>query len=190
MLIDGKKIAERIKIELKKEIKKLPRPLTLTHFVGTNNSAIQSFVRIKGRVADELGVIVKKVDVTKLNTDEIFEKINNTEGKTDGVILQFPLPKEVDVTVARNAIPLSLDVDAISQRAMEEFGKGKLPIMPPVAGAIKEIIDEYKIEVNGKKVLVIGAGLLVGIPAKILFQNLGADVEVVTKEFEVCICWL
>lgn len=182
MIIDGKKIAERIKIELKKEIQKLPQPLILTHFVGTDDFAIQSFVRIKRRVADELGVIVDGVDVTLLDTEELIEKIKEVEDKTNGIILQFPLSEKVDAKVAKNSIPLSLDVDSISEKAMKEFEEGKFLIMPPVAGAIKEIVEEYKIEIKNKKVLIVGAGLLVGIPSNILFNNLGGKVEMITKE--------
>ena len=181
MIVDGKVIAERIKLGLKKEIEKLPRQLKLTHFVGTDDSAIQSFVRIKRRVADELGVLVEGVDVTLLDTEEMVEKIRKEENQTDGIILQFPLPEDVDASVAKNAIPLSLDVDAISEKAIDEFKEGRLKILPPVAGAIKEIINAYKIEVVRKKVLIVGAGLLVGIPSEILFEQLGADVEIVTK---------
>ncbi len=183
MIIDGKKIALSIRENLKEDIKNFSRVLTITHFIGTDDPAVLSFVRIKQKVGSELRVNIEKVDVTQFNTSRLIQEIKNRKNKTDGIILQFPLPKEIDVKEAKNAIPISLDIDSISDMAMNNFEKGISNVLPPVAGAIKEIIDEYKIEIKGKKVLVVGAGILVGMPTKILFNSLGGDVEIATSEF-------
>lgn len=179
-IIDGRAIAQTIIAELTEKIKTFPRPLTLSHFVGTNDPAIQSFIRIKRRVAGELGVEVFEEDVRALSTQELVAKIASCQ--SDGIIVQFPLPENVDKVVARNAVPLQKDVDVISDTAMQAFEAGTIPVIPPVAGAIEAIIQTHHMRVEGKKAVIVGEGWLVGKPAGILLRHMGAQVVSVRKQ--------
>ncbi|OGC85226.1 hypothetical protein A3F55_01400 [Candidatus Adlerbacteria bacterium RIFCSPHIGHO2_12_FULL_53_18] len=153
MIIDGKKIAEEIIADLGDSLK----GNKLGIVVGVQDAATDSFVKIKTRVAERLGVEVVKGELADLI-------------KTcDGVIVQLPHPKAEELIAA---IPPEKDLDAI--------GKGPL-VRTPVAEAISEVLVRAGVAAAGKKAVVVGKGRLVGIPAAELLKSLGADVVVVTQ---------
>ncbi|MEK7063547.1 MAG: tetrahydrofolate dehydrogenase/cyclohydrolase catalytic domain-containing protein [Patescibacteria group bacterium] len=178
MIIDGKALSEQRLAELKL-IRASFGPLSLGHVVATDDVVINSYVKIKRRVAGELDIEVREYRLPEsATTAEVVDAVQRAS-KEDGVILQLPLPPAVDAIAARNALPLSVDVDALSDEAFKLFSENNYPATPPVAAAIRYIIQQHPIEVVGKKVVVVGRGRLVGEPAAALMRNLGGDVTVV-----------
>jgi methylenetetrahydrofolate dehydrogenase (NADP+) / methenyltetrahydrofolate cyclohydrolase len=177
MIVDGRKIANEIKEELKQKIQNSDNFLTLTIFVSDNNLATKQFVNIKKKFASDIGVNIVEENInSEANTDELIRKIKNME--TDGIVIQLPILNHIDVRKILNTIPKNMDIDVLSESAIEKFKNGTLPILPPVVGAIKEIVDRYNISVSGKKAVIIGKGKLVGEPSAIWFRNHGAYVFV------------
>lgn len=167
MIIDGKAIAEDIYGSLK-----LSRPLTLGILVGAENPVTDSFVRIKEKAAERLGVtLVRHELASDATTDAAVAGVAILAGACDGVIVQLPLPKDINVETVLAAIPPQKDVDGISPHPK---------VRPPVAEAVKEILVRMAIDPQGKSAVVIGSGRLVGAPVAVLLANLGADVHVVT----------
>ena len=153
MLVDGKKIAEDIIAGLGVSL----RGKRLGIVVGTQDSATDSFIKIKSRVAQRLGV-----EVVRGELDELIKTC-------DGVIVQLPISNSEQLLAS---LPPEKDVDAL----------GLAPLArAPVAGAIAEILKYTGVEPRLKKAVVVGAGRLVGAPAAKLLRELGADVEVVTS---------
>ncbi|MBX4192298.1 bifunctional 5,10-methylenetetrahydrofolate dehydrogenase/5,10-methenyltetrahydrofolate cyclohydrolase [Candidatus Parcubacteria bacterium] len=153
MIINGKQIAEEIITELGESL----RGKKLGIVVGTPDPATESFVKIKTRVAERLGVEVVRGE------------FNDLVQNCDGVIVQLPHP-DAEKLIA--AIPPQKDLDAIGPNPL---------VLAPVAGAIAEILNRNSVEVKNKKAVVVGAGRLVGAPAAALLKELGADVSVVTQ---------
>jgi methylenetetrahydrofolate dehydrogenase (NADP+)/methenyltetrahydrofolate cyclohydrolase len=88
----------------------------------------------------------------------------------------------MDTDFIVNAIPLEKDADVLSQLAYEAFEKSVQPsLLPPVVGAIKEVFDRHAIDPTGKQTVIVGNGKLVGLPASVWLQSLGADVIVLTR---------
>lgn len=180
MIVDGKALAESRIAELRTARAQFG-PLTLGHVVATDDTVINSYVKIKRRVATELDVAVKEYRLhDSATTDEVIAAIHEAS-KENGVILQLPLPPQVDVVSARNALPLSVDVDVLSDEAFKRFSAGDFPATPPVAAAIHFIMKAHSISVQGKKVVVVGKGRLVGEPAAALMRNLGGVVSVIDR---------
>src|SRR3989344_465725 len=153
MLVDGKKIAEDIIAGLGVSL----QGKRLGIVVGTQDSATDSFIKIKSRVAERLGV-----EVVRGELDELIKTC-------DGVIVQLPISNSEQLLAS---LPPEKDVDAL----------GLAPLArAPVAGAIAEILKYTGVEPRLKKAVVVGAGRLVGAPAAKLLRELGADVEVVTS---------
>lgn len=178
MIVDGRALAQKRIAELRTVRTKFG-PLTLGHVVATDDTVINSYVRIKRRVATELDVSVKEYRLhDSATTDEVIAAIDSAS-KENGVILQLPLPPQVDVVRARNALPLWVDVDALSDEAFAGFAAGDFPATPPVAAAIRYIAKENSVIISGKKVVVVGKGRLVGEPAAALMRNLGGNVRVI-----------
>ena len=153
MLVDGKKIAEDIIAGLGESL----RGKRLGMVVGSPDSATDSFIKIKSRVAQRLGVVVVR--------GELEELIKTC----DGVIVQLPIPNSEALLAA---LPPKKDVDAL----------GLAPLVrAPVVGAIQEVLRLHEVNPSGKRVVVVGAGRLVGAPAAKLLRELGAEVSVITQ---------
>lgn len=166
MIIDGKRIAEDIYGSLK-----LPRPLTLGILVGAENPVTDSFVRIKEKAAERLGITLVRHELPRgASTDDAVAGVAAL-ASADGIIVQLPLPQRIDVETVLAAIPPEKDVDGISPHPK---------VRPPVAEAVGEILSRNGIDPHGKKAAVVGSGRLVGAPAAALLANLGADVHVIT----------
>ncbi|OGC80931.1 hypothetical protein A2943_01510 [Candidatus Adlerbacteria bacterium RIFCSPLOWO2_01_FULL_51_16] len=153
MVVDGKKIAEEVIAGLGNTL----RGKRLGLVVGDDDPATESFVKIKSRAAERLGVAVVRGELQKLI-------------KTcDGIIVQLPHPKAEEILAA---LPGKLDVDAIGQHPV---------VNTPVVEAISEIFVRTGVSVRGKRAVVIGAGRLVGKPAAAWLTSLGARVSVITQ---------
>lgn len=174
MIVDGKKLAADVYEELAKERASLPAGLSLGIIACEPDAVIESFVRIKERAAARLGVALVRRDVPASAGEKgILAAMEELAGATAGIIVQLPLPKNIDVEKVLAAIPGSKDVDGIG---------GAPACEPPVALAIEEILAQNGIEAGGKNAVVIGAGRLVGAPAAKLLERLGAHVRVMTRE--------
>lgn len=162
MILRGKPLAEKIYAEL-------PRlPLRLGILVGETTPVIESFVSIKQKTAERLGVTLVR---RSLGSDPR-QSVRELAAETDGVIVQLPLPPSIPVDAVLAAIPADKDVDGISPEAR---------VLPPVAGALAAILDHEHITVAGQPAVVVGSGRLVGRPVATLLRDRGAIVTVVTK---------
>ena len=185
MVIDGKKIALEIRETLRSAIRAFPMSLELDIVVVGKNPVIENFVGIKKRIGADLGVRVNEhrfpeVITTMALREAILNIAQNNE--SHGLIVQLPLPETIDAQSILDAVPLSKDVDMLSTKSIAAFACGEAIILPPVAGAIQEILERAKVTVSGKEALVLGHGRLVGIPVSILLRHNGAHVTVIDKE--------
>lgn len=177
MIVDGKKIANEIIVQLESERKDLPPVLRLGVLLGAQDAASQSFVKIKERVADKLQVVVVRELVDESSTTkQALRSLERLVGHCAGVILQLPLPPQIDVEALLAALPAEKDVDAITTGEGPPAGG----VRAPVAEAVSEVLVRAGIVARGKKATVVGAGKLVGAPVAEFLRDLGADVMVVT----------
>ncbi len=152
MIIDGRKIADDI-------LSGLHGSLTLGVIMGTD-AASDSFVRMKEKTALRVGVTLRR-----FAPEEIEEALT-----CDGILVQLPLPNSEEFI---KKIPPEKDVDALGEHPL---------VHSPVAGAVDEVLKRANVEVKGKKVVVVGAGKLVGLPTAKLLQEQGASVSIITNE--------
>lgn len=173
MIIDGKRIAEEIFQDLRAKVRSLPHSPRLTVATCAPNFETARFLGIKKKRAEDIGISLCVLELPEdASTNECVTSIKRAATDSDGVIVQLPFPSHIDSSALVQAIPKSHDVDA--------FGLVDPEVLPPVVGAMKEILDRSGIDVGGKQVLVVGNGRLVGTPAAAWLKNQGAKVEVVT----------
>ena len=178
MIIDGKKIAAQILAGLEKERETLPHQPRLGLVVGASDPVTASFVRLKERTAERLGVIVLRETLTPDTTlERAVVAIQEFCRTCDGVLVQLPLAGRADTEQILAAIDPLRDIDAINPN-VKEFERA---VHAPVAEAIAAVFAEVNADIRGKVAVVVGTGRLVGAPAAAFLKSRGAFVASITK---------
>ena len=178
-ILDGRELSNKILTELKQEAKELNKPLKLGIIMVGDDDVSKKYIEQKKKKGDELGVEVKVYRYDKdITTKKLREQIGVICRVKDigGVIVQLPLPGHINEQGVLDAILPEKDVDVLSSKALGKFYTGKSKILPPTVAGIAKLLDEYKIEAKGKIVAIVGQGKLVGKPASIEFERMGATV--------------
>lgn len=177
MIVDGRAIADDIYASLKTRRAAFGHPLTLGILVSGANPVIESFVRIKRAAAEKLDIAIERIDLDELaDTEGMVHAVEDLADQTDGIIVQLPLLSHLDVETVLSAIPRGKDVDSINPSVEDRL------VDAPVACAVVEILERGGIDALGKRVVVLGAGRLVGTPVAALLEKRGADVHIVTLD--------
>lgn len=163
--IDGKKISQIILDQLKS--RPIPRKFLAVFLVG-NDSASESFVRQKEKIAKELGIDFRIYKFEEnLSNDKLKEKMKQiiSSKLCGGAVLQLPLPGGLNPLYVMNVIPPEKDVDVLSERSLGGFYNGRSKILPPSVVVVEEIFKYLKIDISSlKSIAVVGQGTLVGKP--------------------------
>ncbi len=188
ILLDGKKVAEAIKEELKNEIAKLVEqgkniPGLVAILVG-ENPASEIYVRSKAKDCAEIGMRSK---VEKLGPDtseetllKLVEKYNQDKDY-HGILVQLPLPKHINEDKIIEAISPKKDVDGFSPVSVGNLVIGKDTFASCTPAGIQELLVRYGIETKGKHVVVLGRSNIVGKPiANIMLQKKAGANSIVT----------
>ncbi|MBZ4195396.1 bifunctional 5,10-methylenetetrahydrofolate dehydrogenase/5,10-methenyltetrahydrofolate cyclohydrolase [Mycoplasma tauri] len=185
IILDGVKIAKERTVELIAEFDEISKiigrkPILSIIQVG-DDPASSLYIRNKIKKAEQLGVevILHKYD-KNISQNMLLKKLDDINEKADGIVVQLPLPDHISPKVIMNGIRLEKDVDGLCEKSTFSFYNDKyedLSFTPATAAAIMDIINYYKLDLNGKKVAVIGRSYLVGKPAAFLIKKLGANVS-------------
>lgn len=185
ILIDGRKIKEKILASLKSEISALPfQPVFCDILIGQDPSSLQ-YVKMKWDAAESIGIRFLNASFSATTSTEDLikeiEELNNIENMS-GIIIQLPVPASVDKRAILDAISPSLDVDCLGKIASENFYSGKGTLAFPTALACLEVLDSANLDLKDKKIVVLGQGELVGKPTTALLRFRGFSPETVSTE--------
>ncbi len=177
LIVDGKQIAQDIVSELTKKVNVMQVKPRIDIFVSAPNGAIKSFVVRKRRTASRIGVeFVEHLFEDSATTEEIQKEIEKILPLSHGIVVQLPMPPQIDSEKLINDLPANLDVDVLGDDTFDAFVAGNIDYEPPVAGAVREILQRHNIKTNGKNAVMIGRGKLVGMPTKTILERLGCNV--------------
>lgn len=188
MIVDGKKIAREISEGLKKRVARLHpfQPVFCDILIGDNPVSSQ-YVAMKGKAAREIGIEFRRADLpANVTTAQVIEKIRtlNAEPGMMGLIVQLPLPAQLDRSAILEAIDPRIDVDCTGRVNSERFYSGNPYLIFPTAAAVMALLDSVAPDptgdLRGKNILMIGQGALVGRPVTHLLRRRG--LEVVTAD--------
>ncbi|HUH51267.1 MAG TPA: tetrahydrofolate dehydrogenase/cyclohydrolase catalytic domain-containing protein [Flavobacterium sp.] len=179
-LLDGKKTAEDIKIEIATEVAKIKErgekiPHLAAIIVG-NDGASLTYVSSKVKACERVGFKSTLVRLpSTISEIELIRRIEelNQDDDIDGFIVQLPLPKQIDEQKVIMAIDPSKDVDGFHP---ENFGKMALDMstfIPATPFGILELLERYNVDTQGKHTVVIGRSHIVGRPMSILMGRKG-----------------
>lgn len=178
MLVDGNAIANNILAEVAEAVSArnsgAPR---LTAITCSPNFETQKYLEMKKLKAFSAGVSLNIVELpAEVTTADIVACVTKVAEETDGIVVQLPLPDQVDKDVVLASVPVNKDPDGF------RYGLEEGACLSPVVGAIEEISRIHKVDWIGKEVVILGEGRLVGQPATHYAKEKGAKVTVLNKK--------
>ena len=180
-ILDGKKLALKIKGEIAEKVKKLSRPPGLgTILVGTDPGSL-SYVAGKHRDCAEVGIASIRIDLPATASEsEILAAVAqlNNDANCTGFIVQLPLPAGVDAQKVLAAVDPKKDADGLHPNNLGKLVLDSKTIVPCTPKAILRLLNEYQINLSGKSVLIIGRGTTVGRPLSILLSQKSVNATV------------
>lgn len=195
-LLDGNQIASEIKAEVEQEVKSLAaagvRPGLAAVLVGSD-PASEVYVRSKVKACEALGIFSEKITPPEtITTDEMLALVDglNARDDIDGILIQLPLPKQVDAKRVLLAVSPAKDVDGFHPMNVGNLSTQRPGLVPCTPGGCMEILKRSNITVEGANAVVIGRSDIVGKPMAMLLTNAHATVTIChskTKEIaKVC----
>lgn len=179
ILLDGKKVAQDIRNELKIDIDKLktagkPVPGLVAILVG-DNPASEIYVRNKAKACEEIGMKAKTEkypsDMSESDLLQLIDAYNNNK-EYHGILVQLPLPKHIDEDKVIEAVSPKKDVDGFHPISVGNLVIGKPAFRSCTPAGIQELFVRYNIDTKGKHVVVLGRSNIVGKPiANIMLQK-------------------
>ncbi len=185
LILDGKALAAQIEDNLKVRARKIIEdtgrvPVLATIIVGSDPASV-TYVRMKGNACTRVGIASLKVEMPEeTTTEELLKKITelNNNPEVSGVLLQHPVPKQIDEQKCFNAIALEKDVDGVNTASFGNMAMGLDSFKSATPLGIMNIIKDYGIEVEGKEAVVIGRSPILGKPVAMMLLNENATVTI------------
>ena len=163
MIFDGKLVRSKLVEELKGKFEGLDASVAVIQ-VG-DDFASTKYINQKRKLAEELGVKFNFIKLDKSSTENLCSVIDrlNDDQNTHGIIVQLPLPKDIDYEIIRNRIDPNKDVDgAHDVNILRLFNNSPDTLVPCTALGIMKLLDYYGIELEGKDVTIIGRSIHIG----------------------------
>ena len=183
-LIDGKDLAKNIRQELKKENDKLKEKginAKLAVILVGDDSASKIYVKNKSKACNDVGIEFEEILLDSNTTmDKLLNVIENLNLREDinGILLQSPIPKELNIQEAFEKIDYRKDVDGFNPINVGKLMIGQDGFIPCTPYGIVRMLEEYNIPVEGKNAVVIGRSNIVGKPLSQCLLNKNATVTV------------
>lgn len=184
LLLDGKALAAKTEQELSARVKQLKlnsngqTPILATILVG-DDPASATYVRMKGNACERVGMESVKVEMpADTTTEQLLAKIDelNNNPNVHGILLQHPVPEQINERACFDAIALKKDVDGVTCLGFGRMSMGEEAYGCATPKGIMRLLEAYNIELAGKHAVVIGRSPILGKPMSMML--LGADATV------------
>ena len=196
MIIDGKKISQEIKDEVKEQVAELKAQgteITLAVVKVGDDPASAVYVRNKEKACEYVGMNSKKIEKPADTTEEelldLIADLNNDDS-INGILVQLPLPDHIDENKILLAIDPNKDVDGFHPVNVGKMVIGEKSFLPCTPAGIVEMIKRSGLDIEGKECVIIGRSNIVGKPMAILMLRENATVTIThsrTKDLQdVC----
>jgi methylenetetrahydrofolate dehydrogenase (NADP+) / methenyltetrahydrofolate cyclohydrolase len=184
ILIEGKYSAEKVYSEIKEELAELKAKkvgASLTVVLVGHDPASEIYVKMKEKKAKELGIISSHVGLPIITTEkELLARISklNKGHKVHAILVQFPLPSQINERKIRDAIAPNKDVDGLNSLNVGKLQNRDELLAPCTPKGIIRLLEDHKVQIEGKRAVVIGRSLLVGRPVANMLINRNATVTI------------
>lgn len=190
VILDGKKTSKKIIEELKTKFEENPtdKKLAIISVGDDYGSAVYCNMKRKKSEYIHVGCDVFHFD-ENVTQEEVENKVKElaNDNTYAGIMIQHPLPKNIDEQRCFNLIPPEKDVDALSATSFGLIAQSRPIFVPATALGIMKLFEEYNINLVGEEVLMIGKSQIVGLPLSVMLMKAGATVTVAhsrTKNLE------
>ncbi len=190
MILDGKLVREEILNKIKEKIKTEALDIKLAIILVGDDEASKIYIKNKEKYCNLVGIKTTKYTfASNTKEDEIIELIQklNNDASVTGIILQSPVPKQIDFDKVTNLIDPNKDVDGFTKENIYNLYLGRKTILPCTVKGIIKLLEYYNIPIEGQDIIIIGRGNIVGHPLSLALQNKNATVTVLhthTKDLE------
>ncbi len=185
VILDGKSfaketetlIAERVG-RFKEATGRLPRLATI--LVGDDPSSA-TYVKMKGSACARVGMLSLKIELGRdTATEELLGRIKalNDDPLTDGILLQHPVPRQIDERAAFEAISIDKDVDGVTCLGFGMMSMGRDAYGSATPAGIMRLLDRYEIPIEGRRAVVVGRSPILGKPMAMMLLNRNATVTI------------
>jgi methylenetetrahydrofolate dehydrogenase (NADP+)/methenyltetrahydrofolate cyclohydrolase len=180
-IIDGKKIAQDLREQIKNQVATLKRNPGLAVVLVGDDAASQVYVNHKAKACSEVGFYSQKIELSA-NTPEnellkIIDNLNNDE-LIDGILVQLPLPEHIDSTKVIAKIDPTKDVDGFHAQNMGMLAQNRPFLSPCTPKGVITLLKTINYDLIGKNAVVVGASNIVGRPMALELINARATVMV------------
>ena len=179
MLLDGKLVREDLLKELKNKYKNIKLGLSVIQ-IG-DDIASTKYVSQKEKLAKELGVNFKLIKFDNINTNDLLNEIDklNQDSSIHGIIVQLPIPKDIDYNKVRNRINPNKDIDGVNDiNIMRLVTNNDDALIPCTALGVLRILEYYNITLEGMDVTIIGRSIHIGKALYNLLLNRNCTVSI------------
>ena len=183
-IIDGKAVSARVKEQVRKEAETLKEKgieIGLAVVIVGDNPASRVYVNNKKKACAEVGFNSYEYALPEETTEaellELVEKLNNDD-KVNGILVQLPLPKQINENAIINAIRPEKDVDAFHPENVGHIMIGDFSFLPCTPAGVMELIAETGVDVCGKNCVVIGRSNIGGKPMAMLLLHKNGTVTI------------
>lgn len=183
-VISGKEVSQKVKGEVREKalaLKAKGIDVGLAVIIVGDNPASRVYVNSKKKACEEVGFnsyeYALPEETTQQELLDLVEELNNDE-KVNGILVQLPLPKQIDENAIINAISPDKDVDAFHPFNVGKIMIGEYAFLPCTPAGIMELIDSTGVEIAGKSCVVIGRSNIVGKPMSMLLLHRSGTVTV------------
>jgi methylenetetrahydrofolate dehydrogenase (NADP+)/methenyltetrahydrofolate cyclohydrolase len=180
-ILDGKKCSEMLLELIKEQIEDSGLYPHLATVIVGNDPASQMYVRMKHRACEQVGIGSVGIELPgDTATQKVLEKVRqlNADPEIDGILVQLPLPKQVDAERVIAAVSPAKDADGFHPENLGLLFSGRPRFTPCTPTGIMTLLAEYKIPVAGARAVVAGRSIDVGRPMAALLTNADATVMI------------
>lgn len=182
IIIDGKQVAENITTELTKKVSTMSEKPHLVVIQIGENPASNIYVNLKKKKAELIGIKSTVLKYSEeISQEELIKKIEelNCDNSVHAILVQLPLPRHIDEREVIKAISPKKDVDGFTASNTGDLLNGITPhAYPCTPKGVLRLLDEYKINPEGKHAVIVGRSNIVGKPLAIMLLNRNATVTI------------
>jgi methylenetetrahydrofolate dehydrogenase (NADP+)/methenyltetrahydrofolate cyclohydrolase len=183
-IIDGKKIAAEIRGRIKEETGRLAaqgcQPGLAAVLVGDNPASV-IYVRNKRKACEEAGIYSEEHTLPEATKQEDLLKLIlrlNNDPKIHGILIQLPLPKQIDTEQVLYAVNPKKDVDGLHPNNVGHLTMGSPVFVPCTPAGVMAMLDYHKLPIEGRRAVIVGRSNLVGRPVSLLLMHRNATITV------------